>query len=147
MARRPAGGLELASDNVSLVDGGQGRRGPGGAGRLLPGISQKGFDAWQAGPLDAADEEWLGRFTAAFPPRAHALPMGNTRPLRVRSPQSLVRECWDATADALARSPAASRLTRSPAFADRRPVRVEAMRDWLETRLKACATTRVPDCD
>jgi len=102
-------------------------------GRLLPGISQSGFDAWQAGPLDGADEEWLRRLAAAFPPRAHALPVGDTRPLRVRSPQSLVRECWDAIADALARSPAASRLTRSPAFAARRPVRVEPMRDWLVT--------------
>ena len=46
-----------------------------------------------AGPLDPADEEWLARLAAAFPPPAHALPVEGSRPLRVRSARaSLVRE-------------------------------------------------------
>jgi superfamily II DNA or RNA helicase len=102
-------------------------------GRLLPAISANGFDAWRVGPLDPADERWLRSLAAVFPPEAHALPIPGVRPLRVRSPESLVRECWDAIADALVRSPAASMTSRSRAFAGQRPVRVESLRDWLAT--------------
>src|ERR1019366_4442348 len=102
-------------------------------GRLLPAISANGFDAWRVGPLDPADERWLPSLAAVFPPEAHALPIPGVRPLRVRSPESLVRECWDAIADALVRSPAASMTSRSRAFAGQRPVRVESLRDWLAT--------------
>ena len=102
-------------------------------GRLLPGISPGGFDAWRIGPLDAADEAWLRALANAFPPEGHALPLPSVRPLRVRSPEVLVRECWDAIADILVRSPASSRVVPSRAFGGTRPVRVEGLRDWLET--------------
>jgi hypothetical protein len=100
-------------------------------GRLLPAISPGGFDAWRVGPLDPADEEWLSRLAAALPLQAHALPIEGSRPLRVRSAASLLRDCWDAVADCLARSPAAPRLTAHPAFAGQRRVAVGAMREWL----------------
>ncbi len=83
---------------IGPLAGGLGGRGQGGGragrpGRLLPAISPGGYDAWRAGPLDPADEEWLARLAAAFPPPAHALPVEGSRPLRVRSPRaSLVRE-------------------------------------------------------
>jgi hypothetical protein len=100
-------------------------------GRLLPAISPGGFDAWRVGPLDPADEEWLSRLAAALPLQAHALPIEGSRPLRVRSAASLLRDCWDAVADCLARSPAAPRLTAHPAFAGQRRVGVGGMREWL----------------
>ncbi|MHB8508129.1 MAG: DEAD/DEAH box helicase [Candidatus Dormibacteria bacterium] len=100
-------------------------------GRLLPSISDGGFDAWQVGPLDRTDEDLLGRLAAAFPAEAHAIPIAGSRPLRVRSPESLIRDCWDAVADALVRSPGAARATQGSAFAGSRSVRVEPMRDWL----------------
>lgn len=65
-------------------------------GRLLPAISPGGFDAWQVGPLDRDDEDFLHALAAAFPPAAHALPLASGPPLRVRSPESLIRDCWDA---------------------------------------------------
>ena len=102
-------------------------------GRLLPAISAGGFDAWNAGLLDQADEEWVRRCGQAFATQAHALPIKGSRPLRIHSPDFLIRECWDAIADALARSPAASRLTAHPAFAQTRPIRVQDMREWLMT--------------
>ncbi len=102
-------------------------------GRLLPGITPTGFDTWQVGPLDPGDEGWLRSLARAFPPEGHALPLPSARPLRVRSPESLVRECWDALADTLVRSPAASRVVGGQAFGGARPVRVERLRDWLET--------------
>lgn len=101
-------------------------------GRLVPAMSATGMDAWRAGPLDVADERWLLDLAAAFPPEAHALLLDNIRPLRVRSPESLIRECWDAVADTLPRTRAASRLTGHPAFAGRRPVRVSGWGDWLD---------------
>ena len=77
-------------------------------GRLLPAASPGGYGAWRVGPLDAADLGWLRRIAAAMPPEAHALPVDGRRPLRLRSPEGLVRELWDAIADTLVRSPASS---------------------------------------
>jgi superfamily II DNA or RNA helicase len=102
-------------------------------GRLLPGISPTGFDAWRIGPLDAVDEDWLRALAAAFPPEGHALPLPSVRPLRVRSAEALLRECWDAIADTLARSPAALKVVRTPAFAGEWPVRVDRLGDWLSS--------------
>ncbi len=101
-------------------------------GRLLPAITDGGVDTWRAGPLDRADEEWLRRLAAAFPPSAHALAVPGSHPLRVRSPEALVRECWDAIADTLPRTRGATRVTAHPAFAARRAVAVAGMREWLQ---------------
>jgi superfamily II DNA or RNA helicase len=100
-------------------------------GRLLPAASPGGYGAWRVGPLDGADLDWLRRIAAAMPPEAHALPVDGRRPLRLRSPERLVRELWDAIADVLVRSPAAVHATGAHAFAAAEPVRVGELADWL----------------
>jgi len=101
-------------------------------GRLLPAMSRLGLDAWRAGPLDVSDEGWLHQLAAAFPPEAHALVIPHSQPLRVRSPESLIRECWDAIADTLPRTKAAPFLMGQSAFAGSRAVRVSNWGEWLE---------------
>ncbi len=101
-------------------------------GRLLPAAGRTGMDAWRAGPLDVSDERWLRQLAAAFPPEAHGLLVDGGRPLRVRSPESLIRECWDAIADTMPRTKAAPRLTGQSAFAGTRPIRVSGWGEWLE---------------
>jgi superfamily II DNA or RNA helicase len=104
-------------------------------GRLLPAASPDGYGAWRVGPLDAADLDWLRRIAAAMPPQGHALPVDRRRPLRLRSPEGLVRELWDAIADTLVRTPAAVHASGARAFAAVEPVPVGELAGWLaETR-------------
>jgi superfamily II DNA or RNA helicase len=100
-------------------------------GRLLPAASPDGYGAWRVGPLDAADLDWLRRIAAAMPPQGHALPVNARRPLRLRSPERLVRELWDAIADTLVRTPAAVHATGARAFAAAEPVPVGELAGWL----------------
>jgi hypothetical protein len=100
-------------------------------GRLLPAASPDGYGAWRVGPLDAADLDWLRRLAAAMPPQAHALPVEGRRPLRLRSPEGLVRELWDAIADTLVRTPAAVHASGARAFAAVEPVPVGELAGWL----------------
>ncbi|HEX2809324.1 MAG TPA: SNF2 helicase-associated domain-containing protein, partial [Kineosporiaceae bacterium] len=100
-------------------------------GRLLPTSTARGLDAWRVGPLDDADRDWLMQLARAFPPSAHALGIPGSRPMRVRSPQSLVRDFWDAIADSLVRTSAARRTVTAPAFASSEPTDVRGLGDWL----------------
>jgi superfamily II DNA or RNA helicase len=100
-------------------------------GRLLPTVTPSGVDAWRVGPLDAADVDWLHRLAAAFPPIAHALAVPGSRPMRVRSPESLVRDLWDGIADCLVRSAAAPRSVADPAFAAEAAADVRNLSGWL----------------
>jgi len=100
-------------------------------GRLLPTVGAGDADVWRAGPLDPSDLSWLRELAAAFPPAAHALAIPGSRPMRLRSPESLVRDLWDAIADTITRSPAAARTTASPAFAAVEPTSVGDLADWL----------------
>ena len=100
-------------------------------GRLLPAASPHGYGAWRVGPLDAADLDWLRRIAAAMPPQGHAVPVDGRRPLRLRSPEGLVRELWDAIADTLVRTPAAVHATGARAFAAVEPVPVGELAGWL----------------
>ena len=100
-------------------------------GRLLPTVGPGDTDVWRAGPLDPADLRWLRELAAAFPPVAHALAVPGSRPMRIRSPEALVRDLWDAIADLIARSPAAPRMTASPAFAAADPTPVGDLTEWL----------------
>jgi len=100
-------------------------------GRLLPTVTAGGADAWRAGPLDPADLAWLAELAAAFPAAAHALAVPGSRPMRLRSPESLIRGLWDAIADTLVRSAAAPRTVRSPAFAGAGPTPVTDLAEWL----------------
>ena len=100
-------------------------------GRLLPTVGAGGVDVWRAGPLDPADLSWMRQLAAAFPPTAHALAVPGSRPMRLRSPEALIRELWDAIADLVARSPAAPRSAASPAFAAVAPTPAGDLADWL----------------
>jgi superfamily II DNA or RNA helicase len=100
-------------------------------GRLLPTVGADDTDVWRAGPLDPADLSWLRELAAAFPPAAHALAIPGSRPIRLRSPDALIRDLWDAIADMIARSPAAPRTTASRAFAAAEPTRVSDLAEWL----------------
>ena len=100
-------------------------------GRLLPTVAADSTDVWRAGPLDPADLSWLRELAAVFPPTAHPLAVPGSRPMRLRSPEALIRDLWDAIADMIARSPAAPRTTASPAFAAAAPTRVSDLTEWL----------------
>jgi len=100
-------------------------------GRLLPTVGADDTDVWRAGPLDPADLSWLRDLAAAFPAAAHALAIPGSRPIRLRSPEALIRDLWDAIADMIARSPAAPRTTASRAFAAVEPTRVSDLAEWL----------------
>jgi SNF2-related domain/SNF2 Helicase protein/Helicase conserved C-terminal domain len=100
-------------------------------GRLLPTVGADDTDVWRAGPLDPSDLSWLRELASVFPPTAHALAIPGSRPMRLRSPEALIRELWDAIADLIARSPAAPRTTASTAFAAADPTRVGDLAEWL----------------
>ncbi|MFJ6795876.1 SNF2-related protein [Streptomyces sp. NPDC091268] len=98
-------------------------------GRLLPGLTPEGFDAWRAGPLDAEDVGHLRAVAAALPPEGYATPLAGRRPLRLPEPEALVRAFLDAVADTMPRTPAAPYAAGLP-FAARKPQRVPGIRDW-----------------
>ncbi|MFJ9377615.1 SNF2-related protein [Streptomyces sp. NPDC101455] len=99
-------------------------------GRLLPGVSPDGFDAWRAGPLDAEDHERLSSLAAAMPPEARAVAVPGLSPLTLPAAEPLLRAFLDAVADSLARPPAARQVTGRPAFAVRAPQSVPELRGW-----------------
>ncbi|MFJ6692939.1 DEAD/DEAH box helicase [Streptomyces sp. NPDC091294] len=99
-------------------------------GRLLPGLSAAGHDAWRAGPLDAEETERVRHLAAAMPPEAHAVPADGTGPARLPDPEGLVRSFLDAVADTLPRSPAAGLVTGGPVYASREPRLSPELREW-----------------
>ncbi|MET7473284.1 DEAD/DEAH box helicase [Streptomyces sp. NPDC005648] len=98
-------------------------------GRLLPGLTATGHDAWRAGPLDPDDLAHLRSVAAALPHEGHAVPLPGPGPLRLPEPEALMRSFLDAVADTLPRTPAAPHALGRP-FADRRPQRLPDARDW-----------------
>ncbi|WP_327322910.1 DEAD/DEAH box helicase [Streptomyces sp. NBC_01210] len=98
-------------------------------GRLLPGLTATDHDAWRAGPLDADDIAQLRAIAAAMPYEAHAVPVGELRPLRLPEPESLVRSFFDAVADTLPRTPAAPYAAGAP-FAALSAQHLPAAREW-----------------
>jgi superfamily II DNA or RNA helicase len=99
-------------------------------GRVLPGVSAEGFDAWRVGPYDAQDLERLRALAAAMPPEARAVPVSGVSPLTLPAAEPLLRAFLDAVADSLARTPASRHLTGGPAFADCAPQAVPEQRAW-----------------
>ncbi len=99
-------------------------------GRVLPGVSPEGFDAWRVGPLDAGDHERLGSLAAAMPPEARAVAVPGLSPLTLPAAEPLLRAFLDAVADSLTRTPAARHLAGGPAFAVRAPQPVPEQRGW-----------------
>ncbi|QJT07232.1 DEAD/DEAH box helicase [Streptomyces asoensis] len=98
-------------------------------GRLLPGLTPSGHDAWRAGPLDPEDIAHLRAVAAALPHEGHAVPLPGAGPLRLPRPEALMRSFLDAVADTLPRTPAAPYACGKP-FADRRPQRLPGAHDW-----------------
>ncbi|MER5408834.1 SNF2-related protein [Streptomyces sp. NPDC002769] len=98
-------------------------------GRLLPGLTPEGLDAWRAGPLDPDDIAHLRAVAAALPYEGHAAPLPGKGPLRLPEPEALIRAFLDAVADTLPRTPAAPHTSGKP-FAAREPQRLPAAHDW-----------------
>ncbi|QOV34583.1 DEAD/DEAH box helicase [Streptomyces ferrugineus] len=98
-------------------------------GRLLPGLTPAGHDAWRAGPLDPDDIAHLRAVAAALPHEGHAVPLPGPGPLRLPEPQALMRAFLDAVADTLPRTPAAPHVSGRP-FAAREAQRLPDAHDW-----------------
>ncbi|MET9834814.1 DEAD/DEAH box helicase [Streptomyces sp. NPDC006385] len=98
-------------------------------GRLLPGLTPTGHDAWRAGPLDPDDITHLRAVAAALPYEGHAVPLTGPGPLRLPEPEALMRSFLDAVADTLPRTPAAPHASGRP-FAARQGVRLPDAHDW-----------------
>lgn len=98
-------------------------------GRLLPGLTPTGHDAWRAGPLDPDDIAHLRAVAAALPHEGHAVPLPGPGPLRLPEPEALMRSFLDAVADTLPRTPAAPHASGKP-FAARAAQRLPAAHDW-----------------
>ncbi|CAL9389891.1 SNF2-related protein [Streptomyces sp. enrichment culture] len=98
-------------------------------GRLLPGLTAAGHDAWRAGPLEPDDVAHLRAVAAALPYEGHAVPLPGPGPLRLPQPEALVRAFLDAVADTLPRTPAAPYASGAP-FAARGAQRLPGARDW-----------------
>ncbi|MYQ44319.1 ATP-dependent helicase [Streptomyces sp. SID4985] len=98
-------------------------------GRLLPGLTPSGHDAWRAGPLEPDDIAHLRAVAAALPAEGHAVPLPGEGPLRLPEPEALVRSFLDAVADTLPRTPAAPHTGGRP-FAAREPQPLPGAHDW-----------------
>ncbi|MFF8726221.1 SNF2-related protein [Streptomyces sp. NPDC015171] len=98
-------------------------------GRLLPGLTPAGHDAWRAGPLEPDDIAHLREIAAALPPEGHAVPLPGPGALLLPEPEALVRSFLDAVADTLPRTPAAPRVTGRP-FAAREPQALPGAHEW-----------------
>ncbi|MGC9380099.1 SNF2-related protein [Streptomyces sp. MH13] len=98
-------------------------------GRLLPGLTATGHDAWRAGPLDPDDIAHLRALAAAMPPEGHAVPSDGPGPILLPQPEALIRAFLDAVADTLPRTPAAPHASGRP-FAARGAQRLPDAHDW-----------------
>ncbi|MCK8434808.1 DEAD/DEAH box helicase [Streptomyces sp. D2-8] len=98
-------------------------------GRLLPGLTATGHDAWRAGPLDPDDIAHLRAVAAALPYEGHAVPLPGPGPIRLPEPEALLRAFLDAVADTLPRTPAAPHTSGRP-FAAREAQHLPTAHDW-----------------
>ncbi|MFE7479562.1 SNF2-related protein [Streptomyces sp. NPDC057552] len=98
-------------------------------GRLLPGLTADGHDAWRAGPRDAEDIAHLRAVTAALPPEGYAVPLPDLDPPRLPDPEALLGSFLDAVADTLPRTPAAASAMGAP-FAAREPQHLPHATAW-----------------
>ena len=99
-------------------------------GRLLPGVSAGGFDAWRVGPLEQEDVERIRELAAAMPAEARAVPVPGRSPLELLDARTLVRGFLDAVADGMPRTAAAVRAAGGPRYAAAAPQRVPELRAW-----------------
>ncbi|WP_345604754.1 DEAD/DEAH box helicase [Pseudonocardia adelaidensis] len=101
-------------------------------GRLLPGVSPAGFDAWRVGPLDAEDADRLHVLAAAMPPTARSLPVPGVEPPTLPAAAPLVRAFLDAVADVLPRADEAPDAAGTALFAATEPQSAGHLRDWAD---------------
>ncbi|MGW6281724.1 SNF2-related protein [Kribbella sp. NPDC055071] len=115
-------------------------------GKLLPGLSPAGHDAWRVGPLDPADITRILDLAEAMPPSARALPLPTSPTTEASAPadrsgaagvrlpvaEELVRGFLDAVADGMPRSPAAAKAHQTTLFAGRALQRAERLRSWAD---------------
>jgi hypothetical protein len=100
-------------------------------GRLLPGVSPRGYDAWRVGPVDVADMRQIRALAAAMPSGARAVPADPAaEQLVLPDAEVLIRAFLDAVADTLPRTPAAPWLTGDVRFTSLEPEPAEDLRDW-----------------
>ena len=90
-------------------------------GRLQPGTSPAGHDAWRLGPLDPDDVRRRADLARALPTEAYAIALAppGRGPLRIASPDATADAFLDAVADLLPRTAAAVTAAGHPAFAAR----------------------------
>ena len=101
-------------------------------GRLRPSVTASGMDAWRAGPLDPSDHVLAEQLASAMPPLGHAVLLDTDRsPLRIASPAFLVMAAWDALADSLPRTAAASLASGCGLFAAAEPTTAAELAPWL----------------
>ncbi|MER6192955.1 DEAD/DEAH box helicase [Streptomyces cyaneofuscatus] len=98
-------------------------------GRLLPGLTAAGHDAWRAGPRDAEDIAHLRATAAAMPSEGYAVPLPELDPPRLPDPEALIGSFLDAVADTLPRTPAAAFAMGAP-FAAREPQHLPHAAAW-----------------
>ncbi|MZF56140.1 DEAD/DEAH box helicase family protein [Streptomyces sp. SID5594] len=98
-------------------------------GRLLPGLTAGGHDAWRAGPRDAEDIAHLRATAAAMPSEGYATPLPELDPPRLPDPEALIGSFLDAVADTLPRTPAAAFAMGAP-FAAREPQHLPHAAAW-----------------
>ncbi|GAA1519294.1 DEAD/DEAH box helicase [Kribbella lupini] len=115
-------------------------------GRLLPGVSPAGHDAWRVGPYDQPDVERVLQLAEAMPPEARSVPLTRDRPgsdgtaevagrdgdLRLPVAEDLVRAFLDAVADGMPRSAAAAKAHGTDLFTAKAPQRAERLRSWAD---------------
>ncbi|MBP2400761.1 superfamily II DNA or RNA helicase [Streptomyces syringium] len=99
-------------------------------GRLLPGVSPAGFDAWRIGPYDGQDRARLAELAAAMPPETRAVPVEGAAALELPRAEPLLRAFMDAVADVLARSPAGPLAAGGDAWTATGPQQVGEQREW-----------------
>ncbi len=99
-------------------------------GRLLPGVSPDGFDAWRVGPLDAEDIAHVRVLAEAMPPTARAIPLADSGAPALPEAEPLVRGFLDAVADVMPRTPCAPSVAGGALFAAAEPQSAERLRPW-----------------
>ncbi len=100
-------------------------------GRLAPGVTAAGYDAWHLGPFDPDDLRRWAELAAALPPEGYCRPVGTGSPLRLPSPHEMVRAFGEAVADSCPRTAAAERVAGHRAFAGSEPEPVAGYAEWL----------------
>jgi len=104
-------------------------------GRLLPGVSPAGHDAWRVGPLDPTDIDRILNLAEAMPPDARALSLPAapaSGELRVWAAEDLVRAFLDGVADGMPRSPAAVKAHGTNLFTAKAPQQASRLRSWAD---------------